>query len=701
MKLEKILVSHSIKKNMKNDLLIEVGTEDLPFNKINDVCEQIHNYMSANFLNNGFKFDNSNFYYTYQRLCFYFEQIDILIEVPELMIRGPKVEKVSGVINYETNQVIGFAKKNKVSVDDLIVKEFSGSEYFFFIQPKSSKKLEDVLTETIEGSFSKVQSHKLMKWGREKHYFLRPIRWVLILLDHHFVRTKIFNVESSKNSFLAKVSGKVEVLNPQDYFEKLKNKKVLVKNIERREYISKEINKLINEKFDIDNLEDAIENFSNYSETPYLFQGSYPKEYLNLPDEIIIEVIYKTQNLIPLKKDGKLINYFIGLSEVPINNSIISGNEKVIIPKFKDVSFFIKKDVSDQLYNKIEELNNITFHKKIGSVGQKILRLAALEKSFVCDNNYNKDLLAKAIQLLKFDLLSQTVNEMPSLEGYFANYLIQNSNIDKNVGQIIEDHYAPRTAIDNCPLTIEGSIASILDKCDTIFSIFSVNEVPTGTRDPFGIRRLTNGVIRTAIDKKINFCLKDLLKNNAVLLGIKESEGNLQNKVLIFFKEKLKTLIIEYYKADENIVNMVLSKSSEHSFDICDIYNRTVAIELFMQKNSIEDIMRISKRIHNILKNTKENQDKINDSLFKENSEEILYTSFNKLNEVINPNSGRDKYFNYLEKLNILNSDVDNFFENVMINDSDEKIKSNRLCFLKNLKKFYSQIADFSFVTKN
>ena len=177
-------------------------------------------------------------------------------------------------------------------------------------------------------------------------------------------------------------------------------------------------------------------------------------------------------------------------------------------------------------------------------------------------------MLAKAIQLLKFDLLSQTVNEMPSLEGYFANYLIQNSNIDKNVGQIIEDHYAPRTAIDNCPLTIEGSIASILDKCDTIFSIFSVNEVPTGTRDPFGIRRLTNGVIRTAIDKKINFCLKDLLKNNAVLLGIKENEGNLQNKVLIFFKEKLKTLIIEYYKADENIVNMVLSKSCSLSFII-------------------------------------------------------------------------------------------------------------------------------------
>ena len=689
----------------KKNLLFEIGLEDLPSRNLNIFSDKIKFNIEKNLKKDGINFSSIENFYTNIRLIFLIKNIDDKIIKEKKLIKGPPFDKCFDN-NNPTKTVEGFANKYKVNLNELIKKEIDGKKYMFYEQPESITNIDERIAPILEQSLNNVEEQKKMRWGDTDTLFIRPIRWLLLILNDHHISGKIFGIDIKNHTYGNRnVSNKkINIKNIEEYFDILQKKNVEIRQQKRKEIIREEINRIFL-KNNFENILDKniTEELANMVEYPYLYLGTFPKKYLDLPDEVLKYVIQDTQKYCIVYKDGKIINYFVGVSNVKINKNIIIGNQRVINPRLDDASFFISKDLASNIFNRKEFLKRLIFHKKLGSVFDKVERIIELslyinKKSYL-DNSLK---FMEIAEICKLDLISNMVVEIPKLQGYIGSYYASKLGLNDIVADGIREHYSPRNSEDRIPSSVDSQIVSMADKLDTIVGIFLADEKPTGTRDPLGIRRATNGLLRILLETNYSINLSDLVKISSKLIHDKcnrvEKNENALIDCKLFLQEKLFYIFKDNYSFDDNVIQSVLN--SENNLNPRDALIRLEALNSILEDPNYEGLFENAKRISNILKKSDKNLSyKLDKNLLRESSEKILYNAVSDIEDDLKLSLSENDYARYLKNLNTLNTSIKIFFEGVMINVEDEEIKINRLSLLHLINNHYTNLANISILS--
>lgn len=684
----------------KKNLLFEIGLEDLPARNLNIFSEKIKKNIEKNLSKNKITFDSINNFYTNIRLVFVVNNIPEKIILEKKLIKGPPLN-ICFDKKVPTKTGLGFAKKHNVDIKKLSTKEIDGNKYLFFEQPEITINTKDKLSEVLENSISNIEDQKEMRWGDSNTSFIRPIRWLLLLLGDENIHLKIMGIETQEYTFGNKSlsNKKIKINDVDDYFSKIKNEEVEISQNKRKEIIKNEIEAIIESNFYDKTIDlQLVDELANMTEYPYVFLGKFPEKFLDLPQEVLKYVIQDTQKYSLVFKKKKIINYFIGISNVKINKNIIQGNERVINPRLDDAQFFISKDLDSNIFQNKEFLKRVIFHKKLGSMFEKVQRITEIS-SYINNESYQDEkLLHKDIaELCKLDLISNMVVEIPKLQGYIGSYYALKSGINNIVAEGIKDHYAPRNPEDSIPKSIDAQIVSIADKLDTIVGMFLANEKPSGTRDPLGIRRSTNGLLKILLNTNQSINMTLLVNKVYDIISLNFNDLKKNKKGLddchIYFKEKLISLLIENYNFKDNVVLSVINNNK--NINPYEILKKIEAINTILANDDYQKMFNNAKRVANILKKSDLAPTRVvNENLLRESSEKILYNKITEIEEELNSSLEDNNYIEYLKKLNSLSACTKIFFEDVMINDKDENIKLNRLSLLYLINSYYTNLAN-------
>ena len=670
-----------------HDFLLELGTEELPpklllklSNSLRDNFEQELNKLNLNF-------NNIKAFATPRRLAITISELQSKQQDQVIEKKGPSTQSPEMAIN-------GFAKSCGVSVDELEKKELAGKEYFFYSKEEPGQSIKDLLPSIIERSIKDIPITRSMKWGDSDYSFVRPVHWLIVMLDKDVVNANIMGLKSGRESKGLRFQDSILKFTHANEYENLMNQKaqILVDFNKRKELIRDQIlsvAKTNNAEVVID--ESLLDEVCALVEYPRAFSGSFDKKFLDIPQEAIISAMKSHQKYFHLvDSKEKLLPLFISVANIESSNiqAIIDGNERVIHPRLADSEFFWNQDKAIKLEERLAGLDSVMFMKSLGSMGQKAKRIEKLSSNISDLAGFDKEIAQRAGLLSKTDLLSEMVGEFADLQGIMGGYYALNDGESKEVSVAIREHYQPRFAGDSLPSTDAGIAVSLADKMDTLTGIYGIGQGPTGSKDPYALRRTALGMLRILLEAKIELNLKSLI-DFSLSLHLKEVDRKCTGDIYNFMMDRLKA----YYRdanIDTNIYEAVLAVSPDSPLDF---HHRIDALNEFTQSADSKSLIEANKRIANILKDSDEKLEELNSNMLLEDSEKILYKATESLTKEL---SGSKNYKEIMKSLLNLKDSIDSFFDNVMVNAEDDKVKSSRLALIRRVRHLFLSVADIS-----
>ena len=670
-----------------HDFLLELGTEELPpklllklSNSLRDNFEQELNKLNLNF-------NNIKAFATPRRLAITISELQSKQQDQVIEKKGPSTQSPEMAIN-------GFAKSCGVSVDELEKKELAGKEYFFYSKEEPGQSIKDLLPSIIEKSIKDIPITRSMKWGDSDYSFVRPVHWLVVMLDKDVVNANIMGLKSGRESKGLRFQDSILKFSHANEYENLMSQKaqILVDFNKRKELIRDQIlsvAKTNNAEVVID--ESLLDEVCALVEYPRAFSGSFDKKFLDIPQEAIISAMKSHQKYFHLvDSKEKLLPLFISVANIESSNiqAIIDGNERVIHPRLADSEFFWNQDKAIKLEERLAGLDSVMFMKSLGSMGQKAKRIEKLSSNISDLAGFDKEIAQRAGLLSKTDLLSEMVGEFADLQGIMGGYYALNDGESKEVSVAIREHYQPRFAGDSLPSTDAGIAVSLADKMDTLTGIYGIGQGPTGSKDPYALRRTALGMLRILLEAKIELNLKSLI-DFSLSLHLKEVDRKCAGDIYNFMMDRLKA----YYRdanIDTNIYEAVLAVSPDSPLDF---HHRIDALNEFTQSADSKSLIEANKRIANILKDSDEKLEELNSNMLLEDSEKILYKATESLTKEL---SGSKNYKEIMKSLLNLKDSIDSFFDNVMVNAEDDKVKSSRLALIRRVRHLFLSVADIS-----
>ena len=670
-----------------NKYLLEIGTEELPYKFVNTGLQQLKSSFEKLLNENGIKFSCIKSFSTPRRLTLVIEGFEEKQADTVKVVKGPILN-----IAYDENGKLtkageGFAKKNGVDESAL----YKEDNYVWAKVEQKGKSIKDILCENVEKIVLKMQGPYFMRWANLDVKFQRPIRWVVSLLNNEELKLSIAGIQSSRYSRGHRFkSDKVEIKSPDSYEEDLFVANV-VADFNRRKSIILDLAKKEAAKVGADVYfdEDLLEEVTNICEWPVPVICNFDKKYLDIPEKVTVTVMAVHQRYFPMYKDGKLMNSFITIANYIGDNfeNIKAGNERVVVARLDDAIFFFNEDTKKPFENYVEDLKGITFQKGMGSVYDKTQRIVTLSEDIANKLSAPLDTVKRTALLCKADLTTKLVFEFTELQGFIGSDYAFNAGENPKVVKGIKEHYYPLGADSELASEIEGQIVGIADKIDTIVAVFASGKKPTGSADPLGVRRATLGVIKTIINKELNIDLEELIHKSIKLLPIEiEKPEVLFEEVKTFFEQRLSIFYAEKYKHD--IIDACISNFNVLK-DLNDFVCRLELVAKMIKTENFEKLNEAANRIIRISKDYKTNQ-LPNKALFNSPSETKLMECTSAIDEQ------KLSYEELYSALSTATTAIDEFFENVLVMDKDEKVKENRLTLLYHIKKKFDKIADFS-----
>ena len=670
-----------------HDFLLELGTEELPPKLLLKLSNSLRDNFNQELDNLNLSFNSIKAYATPRRLAISISELQSKQRDQVIDKKGPSTQSPEMAIN-------GFAKSCGVSVSELEKKQLGGKEYFFYSKQESGQNIEDLLPAIIEKSINDIPITRAMKWGDSDYSFVRPVHWLVVMLDDEIVKANIMGLDSGRESKGLRFSdSNLEFAHAKDYESMMSNEaQILVDFDKRKELIRSQIlsvAKTNNAEVVID--ESLLDEVCALVEYPKAFSGSFDKKFLGVPQEAIISAMKSHQKYFHLiDKKGSLLPLFISVANIESSNiqAIIDGNERVIHPRLADSEFFWNQDKAIKLEERLADLDSVMFMKSLGSMGQKAKRIEKLSSNISDLAGFDKKIAKRAGLLSKTDLLSEMVGEFADLQGIMGGYYALNDGESKEVSVAIREHYQPRFAGDSLPSTDAGIAVSLADKMDTLTGIYGIGQGPTGSKDPYALRRTALGMLRILLEAKIELNLKSLI-DFSLSLHLKEVDRKCAGDIYNFMMDRLKA----YYRdanIDTNIYEAVLAVSPDSPLDF---HNRIDALNEFTQSADSKSLIEANKRIANILKDSEEKLEELNSNMFLEDSEKILYKAIESLTKEI---SGSKNYKEIMKSLLNLKDSIDSFFDNVMVNVEDDKVKSSRLALIRRVRHLFLSVADIS-----
>ena len=686
------------------NVLLEIGLEEIPARFLKPSLEDMKNYIEKELKEQRIAFENVITNGTPRRLLIEIKGLSEKQENLDEVNIGPSKNVAFDAIGQPTKACLGFAKSQNVEVSDLDIIDTGKGEYIAVKKFLEGQKTESLLPKILKSLILNLSFPKSMKWGTKKFKFVRPLRWILALVDSQVIPFEVEGIKSSNitrgHRFFGQPEFSVESI--EDYYKKVKENFVIINIEERKASIVKQIEDRCvksNEKVHIE--EWLLDEVTNLVEYPYPLVGSFNTEFLEVPQEVLIISMQVHQRYFPiLDENGKLLPKFVvvrnGIEE---SEHVVRGNETVIGARLSDARFFYNEDLKKDMEEFVESLKTVVFQKDLGTIYAKVERSKTLAEYLIKELKSDKlDSVLRTVHLAKADLMSNMIGEkeFTKLQGFMGHQYAMVAGEDKNVALGIEEHYLPRFQGDSLPTTFEGAIAGIVDKVDTLVGCFGIGMKPSGSKDPYALRRATLGIVNVLLNSKLSISIKGLIENS---LDIYESHGILKtSKVEVFddiyefFKQRIINVFTDKgYKKD--IVNAVVNVNFDN---LVELEHKVQTLEKVSIEPEFNEIINLLKRIENIIKDSKTSE--INKELLKDEAEIALVNFAEEFNLKAQTELSNNNYEKYFKDILSGKTIINNFFESVMVMDKDEMIKNNRIAILKSLDNAFKQVADIKVI---
>ncbi|MBF87703.1 MAG: glycine--tRNA ligase subunit beta [Pelagibacterales bacterium] len=684
-------------------LLIELYSEEMPASLQEAGAQILKNSFINGLEEEGLTYGKSQIFWSPMRLSLIIENVASYTDDLVIEKRGPRKDSNNMAIS-------GFAKSVGVKDTQLVLKDTAKGSFYFYSYAKKGEQSPIIIERVLKKIINNFSWSKSMRWGDGKLKWIRPLHSILCLFDKKPLKFSIEDIESNKFTYGHRFVSpeKIAINKVEEYFSKLKNNSVILDAKERIKIIKDQGLILAkNNKLIFKPSENLLKEVANLVECPYVFIASFDKEYLTLPQEILQLTMMKQQKYFPLFKKSKIIsNEFLGVSNIPINSDDIAiGNAKVLKARLADAKFFYQNDIKKGLTNFNKGLKNVIFHRLLGSMEKKICRI----KYFISDH-YNifgadKNISFTAANLCKADLCSEIVYEMPDLQGVIGSKYSELEGNDSRISDAIKEHYSPLGPNDICPSNPESVILSFADKIDTLVGFIASDLRPSGSKDPFGIRRSGIGLIRLILENNIRISLKNIisfsygqyLKQNIKFVHTKNESIEI---ILEFLMERLKGFMRDR-KLSQSCILAVCNITKTD--DIFDIVQRINALDKFVRTQKGMLFIQGLKRVRRILSIEEKKykvsyKGNINKTLLKAKEERELWGYFEKINVDTLVFLEQEKYEKAMESFLKIKNKLEKFFEKVQVNTEDDKLRINRLNILSSIRETFIDFADFSLI---
>ncbi len=685
---------------LTKDFLFELSVEEIPAGYIANIEKNIINRFETELKQAKLSYKTLSSYTSPKRFAILITDLEVMQEDEIVEKMGPATRIALNEDGSLTKAGAGFLRGAGCSPEDSYVKETPKGQYIACKKEIKGQAVSDIITGFLPDLLSNMPSPKSMRWASGKIHFARPIRNIVLMLDNDIIPFNFNNLQANNilvgNRYLD-VDISKKLVHPQEYLKTLESISVIADRQKRISLIEAQLETLYKDS-DKKIIEDRrlLELVVDLVEYPTAVIGYFEEQYLSLPDKIITSTISQNQKYFSVvNSDGSLSNEFVFISNGnPQYSDIIrKGNEKVIKARLEDAEFFFKEDTKVSFDSYVEKLKDVTFQTDLGSTYEKVERCLKLAEYLIDKLELaNKEDILRSVLLTKADLVTLMLGEkeFTKLQGYIGMKYALLSGEKEEIAQGIYEHYMPRGQNDGLPTSVTGAVSAIVDKLDTVCGIIGVDLVPTGSNDPFALRRAANGIVKILDDRDWKIDIFALIDFAFQQLERKLKSKN-HNKELVynFFQQRIKWLLEE-----EKIAYDVIDSVIDYDFtDIAEIKKRALAIQKFKGTSDFEGLVLGYKRVSNILNKEKE-ASPVNADLLTDENEKYLYEYFINNEAEISEQLAQQNYDQAMQILVSARTLIDNFFDNVMVNADDEALKRNRLNLLAYIRNVFIKIAD-------
>lgn len=687
----------------RRDFLVEIGTEELPPKSLFTLAQAFAQGIGQGLVDAGVKHGQLEWFATPRRLAVRVLGVSDRQPDQDIKRQGPAVANAFDASGQPTKAALGFAASCGVQLDELQQVDGPKGKVLQYLGVKPGEATVALLPGIVIAALNALPIARRMRWGAGEQEFVRPVHWVVMLFGSNVIETNILGIATGKHSRGHRFHAPQEIAisSPAKYAEALREKgHVIVDANQRRELIREGVTKLAESLGGNAVVEAALlDEVTALVEWPVPLAGHFDARFLALPPEVLIATMQDHQRYFPVRgPDGQLLNSFITVANIESRDpdKVRDGNERVVRPRLADAAFFWETDRRQRLDSRCEALRSVTFQNKLGSLFDKSTRVATLASRIAEVIGSDATAAQRAAQLCKCDLLTAMVGEFPELQGLMGRYYAQADGEAADVAAALEEQYWPRFSGDQLPQTTTGIALSIADRLDTIAGIFSIGQKPSGTRDPFGLRRSALGVLRITVERSLELDLLQLVEV-AVSLQPVPASPDVANEIWAYLMERLRSSYLEAEAGRSVTTEMFDAVLASRPHSPLDIDLRLRALEAFLKLPEAESLSAANKRIANILRKAPADMSgAVETQRLVDPAERQLFEHVISIERAVNPLLARREYTTALGHLASLREDIDRFFESVMVMAEDVDVRTNRLALLTRLRAVFVQIADLS-----
>mgnify|MGYP006287240051 CR=1 FL=1 len=689
----------------RRDLLVEIGTEELPPTALRGLMEAFAGGLDEALEEAGLAHGAVHPYASPRRLAVLVESVPPGQADEEVEMRGPPVTVAFDDDGNPTRAAQAFAGKCGVTVEELERVGTAKGEWLSHRSVRKGRTTAELLPELVQAALDRLPVPRRMRWGDGDAEFVRPVHWVVMLLGEEVVPGRLYGLDSGRNSRGHRVHAEgreIAIAEPGAYVETLRKAgRVVVDFDERRDSISRAVSEAAAAAGGHPVSDAALmDEVAALNEWPVAVTGAFDPAFLELPREVLVSTLQKHQRYFPVERDdGALVASFIAVANLESREpeKVREGNERVVKPRLADAAFFWEADRRMPLATRRDEMQHVVYQRELGTLLAKSQRVAALAGHLARELDVAPEHAVRAAELARADLLTDMVGEFPDLQGIMGGHYARADGEPEAVAAAIAEQYLPRYAGDALPVTDAGRILALADRLDTLAGIFAIGRRPTGNRDPFGLRRGALGLLRIVIEGGLELDLKNAIAEALSLQPVNESEGQprLAGEIYDFVMERLRAW---YAERDPSITpEMFQAVLAREPRSPLDFDARLRAVAAFARHASAESLSAANKRIANILRQAKGDAGAAPDGgLLKEAEEKTLFAALDEARAEVEPLLAGREYTEVLDRLALLREPVDEFFDHVLVMDEDIAVRRNRLGLLGELRGLFLEVADIS-----
>ena len=702
------------KSKSTSDLLFEIGTEELPYQFVPAALAALRESAETLFKDARLTHGSIRLLGTPRRLTFMVEAMADRQAPAVKEVMGPSKAVAYDTSGNPTRALQGFMAGQRIELPELEIRETPKGEYVYAVKRDAGRPTATVLADLLPQLVTTLSFPKSMRWNATGLKFARPIRWLLALYAGRAVSFDVGGVASGQRTwghrFLVASAGVsrqgIAVKDGQSYVQALQQHGVIADPDTRRAMITDQLTALAKTAHGVVHRdEELLEQAVFTVEYPHAILGTFHPDYLSVPKDVLMTAMKEHQGFFSLvKKDGSLLPAFISITNMKLRDMrlIQEGNERVLAARLADAKFFFDEDRKIKLIDRVDRLKGVTFHHKLGTIHQKTERVMKLAERLAAPNAQGT-ICQRAALLCKADLLTGIVGEFPTLQGIMGGEYARHDGESSEVSRAIVEHYLPKTMEDRLPESAAGRILSLADRLDTIVAFFYVGVVPTGSEDPLGLRRHALAVVRLIIEGRLPVNLVDTIRNAKDLIAQQEFRAHEGADPLEFITDRLRyyVRVVHGFRDDviDALVKPALQNGKHGRFDLIDLYERMKALQGVTTRPEFDPLMIGFKRAHRLIEKEKWTKEEIDPALFQHPSESELANKLAETKTTVPDLIERGEYHHALDALVRMKPAIDDFFNGVLVNADDERLRANRLSLLCAVDRLFLSVADFSHIS--